>query len=79
MNKATKQYYNGILQSIEDEGLYKNERADALVAHAMPIDLHALRALRDSPLRGFQATPVSRAPKQVAGIPLIPSSISTNH
>jgi len=26
MNKATKQYYNGILQSIEDEGLYKNER-----------------------------------------------------
>ncbi len=26
MNTATKQYYNGILQSIEDEGLYKNER-----------------------------------------------------
>jgi glycine C-acetyltransferase len=26
MNTTTKQYYNGILQSIEDEGLYKNER-----------------------------------------------------
>lgn len=26
MNTATKQYYNGILKSIEDEGLYKNER-----------------------------------------------------
>jgi len=26
MNASTKQYYNGILQSIEDEGLYKKER-----------------------------------------------------
>jgi len=26
MNSTTKQYYNGILQSIEDEGLYKKER-----------------------------------------------------
>ncbi|RKY90315.1 MAG: glycine C-acetyltransferase [Ignavibacteriae bacterium] len=26
MNEATKQYYNDILQSIEDEGLYKKER-----------------------------------------------------
>jgi glycine C-acetyltransferase len=26
MNTTTKQYYNGILQSIEDEGLYKKER-----------------------------------------------------
>ena len=26
MTETTKQYYNGILQSIEDEGLYKNER-----------------------------------------------------
>ncbi len=26
MNTVTKQYYNGILKSIEDEGLYKNER-----------------------------------------------------
>ena len=26
MTETTKQYYNGILQSIEDEGLYKKER-----------------------------------------------------